>query len=209
MKIDQLSSEKRNRIENALIKEYAQRGYLNASTNAIVKDAGISKGSLFNYIGNKEAQYCYIVSYVLHFFKDKLHDYMTGVDVPKDYFENLLFKSNMKIKMSLEYPLEYKLMFDAYMEESPEIKAFMAEKYAFFSDLSMQNGRETLDSETLKDPNDRDKIVEVVHHLIAGYSTNYLNSRKKLSEDEIVEVLEKMTVELDTYFQLFRKHFFK
>lgn len=44
-----LDSEKQNRILNAAINEFAEKGYENASTNEIVKDAGISKGLLFHY----------------------------------------------------------------------------------------------------------------------------------------------------------------
>ncbi|MCH4887723.1 TetR/AcrR family transcriptional regulator [Acidaminobacter sp. JC074] len=209
MKIEELAEEKRKKIRDALIKEYAQKGYAGASTNTIVKEAGISKGSLFNYIGNKEAQYFYLISYILDFFKDRLQTYMESAQVPEDYFDKLLFRSNMKIRMSLEYPLEYKLMFDAYMEEAPEVKAFMAEKYQAFAALSMQSGKDRLDEKVLKDPEDRDKLVELVHHLIAGYSANFLSKRSKLTEGELADVLEHMTEELNGYFCLLRKQFFK
>lgn len=42
-----LEAEKRERIINAALKEFAQKGYDKASTNEIIKEAGISKGSLF------------------------------------------------------------------------------------------------------------------------------------------------------------------
>lgn len=209
MNIDQLASEKREKLIQALIKEYGTQGYKNASTNVIVKEAEISKGSLFNYIGNKEKQYFFIVEYCLDLFKNKLHEYMQVKEVPKDFFEQLLYRSNMKIRLSLEYPLEYKLMFDAYLEEAPEIKAFMAKQYVKFSEISMTTGKENLDPEVLKNPLERDKVVELVYHMIAGYSVNYLNNHKILTEEEIAGVLEHMTSELSGYFDLLRKHFFK
>ena len=43
-----LELEKQDRIINAAIKEFAQKGYDKASTNEIVKEAGISKGLLYN-----------------------------------------------------------------------------------------------------------------------------------------------------------------
>ena len=43
-----LDDEKRDRILNAAMKEF-RYGYVKASTDIIVKEAGISKGLLFHY----------------------------------------------------------------------------------------------------------------------------------------------------------------
>lgn len=50
-----LNIEKQQRIINAALNEFVQSGYEKASTNKIVKNAGISKGSLFNYFRNPES----------------------------------------------------------------------------------------------------------------------------------------------------------
>ena len=49
-----LQAEKQNRIIQVAIKEFAQNAYVSASTNRIVKECGISKGSLFKYFTDKE-----------------------------------------------------------------------------------------------------------------------------------------------------------
>ncbi len=48
-----LSIEKREKIFNAAAREFAENGYRKASVNSIVRDAGISKGSLFQYFTTK------------------------------------------------------------------------------------------------------------------------------------------------------------
>ncbi len=48
-----LNPEKRKRIFNAAAEEFAENGYRKASVNNIVKNAGISKGSLFQYFSTK------------------------------------------------------------------------------------------------------------------------------------------------------------
>lgn len=48
-----LSSEKREKIFTAAAEEFAEHGYKKASVNSIVKTAGISKGSLFQYFSTK------------------------------------------------------------------------------------------------------------------------------------------------------------
>lgn len=48
-----LSSEKREKIFKSAAEEFAEHGYKKASVNSIVKSAGISKGSLFQYFSTK------------------------------------------------------------------------------------------------------------------------------------------------------------
>ena len=58
-----LSEEKQQRILNAALKEFAQKGYKNASTNQIVKEADISKGLLFHYFKNKKQLFLFLYDY--------------------------------------------------------------------------------------------------------------------------------------------------
>jgi len=51
---DKLKPEKRERIINAALKEFARNGYEKASTNEIIKEAEIAKGKNNGYHGIKE-----------------------------------------------------------------------------------------------------------------------------------------------------------
>ena len=62
-KFMKLESDKRDRIINAAMKEF-RYGYKKASTDIIVKEAGISKGLLFHYFGTKEQLYTFLSHYV-------------------------------------------------------------------------------------------------------------------------------------------------
>ena len=52
-----LKREKQDRMINASLKVFAENGYRHASTDVIVKDAGISKGLLFHYFTSKMGLY--------------------------------------------------------------------------------------------------------------------------------------------------------
>lgn len=52
---ERIPEAKRRAVLRAAMAEFAARGYEAASTNAIVKRIGISKGSLFTYFASKEA----------------------------------------------------------------------------------------------------------------------------------------------------------
>ena len=53
----QLPAEKRRRILDAALEEFAKKDYKSASTDDIAARAGISKGLLFYYFKNKQSLY--------------------------------------------------------------------------------------------------------------------------------------------------------
>lgn len=54
-----LSSDKRERIIDAVFGEFSRNGYEKTSLDAIVKAAGISKGGLYEYISSKEELFAF------------------------------------------------------------------------------------------------------------------------------------------------------
>lgn len=55
-----LAEDKQQAIVRAALYEFAAQGYQRASCNTIVKAAGISKGSLFQYFGSKEGLFLFV-----------------------------------------------------------------------------------------------------------------------------------------------------
>ncbi|MCK5340973.1 MAG: TetR/AcrR family transcriptional regulator, partial [Desulfobulbaceae bacterium] len=47
-------------IVQAAVKEFASKGYQKASVNAIARELGIAKGSLYQYFANKEALFLHV-----------------------------------------------------------------------------------------------------------------------------------------------------
>lgn len=68
---EKISEEKKNRIIKSALKEFAVKGYEEASTNNIVKEAGISKGMIFHYFENKKNLYLYILDYCAELYFQK------------------------------------------------------------------------------------------------------------------------------------------
>ena len=70
-----LPNEKREKIVNAAIEEFAEYGLENASTNRIVANSGIAKGSFYQYFADKLDVFNYLMDVVARekteFFKDK------------------------------------------------------------------------------------------------------------------------------------------
>lgn len=67
-----LKKEKQDRMINAALKIFGMRGYQFASTDDIVKEAGISKGLLFHYFGSKLGLYSFVYDYSVRFMAMEL-----------------------------------------------------------------------------------------------------------------------------------------
>jgi AcrR family transcriptional regulator len=70
-----LPPEKRETIMNAAIEEFADYGLENASTNRIVKNSGIAKGSFYQYFEDKQDVFMHMLDLIekeeIEFFKDQ------------------------------------------------------------------------------------------------------------------------------------------
>lgn len=59
-----LPEEKREKLLRVIIDEFAQHDYKNASVSKICEQAGIAKGSFYQYFTNKKDMYRYLLSHI-------------------------------------------------------------------------------------------------------------------------------------------------
>ena len=97
-----LKKEKQDRMINAALKVFAAGVYAHASTDDIVREAGISKGLLFHYFVSKAGLYSFIYDYSVRYVMLELS---TGVS-PKetDYFELLVQIKHSHLQAMKSYP---------------------------------------------------------------------------------------------------------
>lgn len=97
-----LKKEKQDRMINASLKIFAQNGYAHASTDDIVKEAGISKGLLFHYFGSKIGLYSFIYDYSAKFVSLEMTSTVNRSD--NDYFSLHLQIINAQCNVMKGYP---------------------------------------------------------------------------------------------------------
>lgn len=101
-KLLDLESERRDAILNAALKEFALRGFDNASTNVIAKEAGISKALMFHYVNNKQELFLCMYDYFAELLNKK---YYTKMDfTEKDIFNRLRQSYLLQIELLKQYP---------------------------------------------------------------------------------------------------------
>ena len=59
----QLQEQRKAALLNAALREFAEYGYEQASTNRIAKEAGLSKPLMFHYVGNKQQLFLFVYEY--------------------------------------------------------------------------------------------------------------------------------------------------
>ncbi len=67
-----LSKAKQDRITEAAINEFSEKGYAGASINALVESLGIAKGSIFQYFGDKKGLFLFIFNKSTELVKERL-----------------------------------------------------------------------------------------------------------------------------------------
>lgn len=63
---ERLDSTKKERLMNAMIDEFSQVPFSHASINKIIKEAGIPRGSFYQYFADKEDAYRWVLGRIAH-----------------------------------------------------------------------------------------------------------------------------------------------
>lgn len=104
-----LKEEKQEKILKAAISEFAYTGYDRASTDNIVMNAKISKGSLFNYFINKQGLYEDVIEYIIAKLQKEVKDALEKVN-EEDFYIRLKQLLVIKQEYIHEHALEVKVL---------------------------------------------------------------------------------------------------
>lgn len=105
---EKLTEEERSRVISTCVSEFATQGYSQASTNNIVKQLGIPKGSLFYWFGSKDGLYLYLVDLAMKRFVAMF------ADAARSWPNEILARFGILIESSLDFleqnPDHYRLV---------------------------------------------------------------------------------------------------
>ncbi|MGG3469206.1 TetR/AcrR family transcriptional regulator [Neobacillus pocheonensis] len=200
-----LDKDKQERIINAAIKEFAQKGYDNASTNEIVKEAGISKGLLFHYFGNKKQLYLFLFDYCTELITD---EYYKKVDFKEtDFFKRIRLAVMVKMEMLGTHPDIFKFVQEVFLEDSQEIKAEFDKKKQELTHINMGKFYEGIDYSKFRDDVDLKKIIKIITWTFEKMSDEILNQAKSTPNHELD--YQPIVDETEEYFEVLKTCFYK
>ncbi|EGL83826.1 transcriptional regulator, TetR family [Caldalkalibacillus thermarum TA2.A1] len=193
----QLEPSKQQRIINAALAEFAEHGYEQASTNRIVKKAGIGKGMLFYYFNSKKELYHYLVDYCLNYMTN---NYLSLIDDSEpDFIERYKQAARIKMKVYAENPHVFHFLGNILLNQEVELPDNLAERLEHIRKLGYSKIYDNIDLTLFRDDVDADKVFNIIRWAMEGYEKDLLNRLKgqKLSSidfkpywDEFYEYLD-------------------
>lgn len=200
-----LASEKQDRILNAALKEFAQKGYQKASTNEIVKEAGISKGLLFHYFSNKKDMYLFLYS---HFMDISLKEILEKIDwSEKDIFKRYKLIGQLKFELFQKYPEMFNFIKSVYTEDAPEVKKEIDQKNKQLKDSGYKDMFGDIDVTKFKEGLDIGKTLNIIFWSLEGFA--YRQQDKAIAVEFNQEFLDEVMREMEAYCEILQAAFYK
>lgn len=196
-----LEKEKQERIINAALKEFARNGYERASTNEIIKEAEISKGSLFNYFNSKEELYLFLFDYVIKVI-DIIYDEVDWNET--DFFERMKQLGLAKFKIYKKFPEAFDFLKAAANEDAAEVKAKIDKISKEVIAKGLEKGYQNIDWTKFREDIDLKKMINIINWTMLSFAEA---QRDKVNyfEDVTAEVLK----ESDEYFDILERCFYR
>ncbi|MEW9124084.1 MAG: TetR/AcrR family transcriptional regulator, partial [Thermotaleaceae bacterium] len=189
------------RIINAALKEFARNGYDKASTNEIIKEAEISKGSLFNYFNSKKELYLFLLDYI----SEMIEGIYAEVDWNEtDFFERIRQMGLVKFKVYKKFPQAFDFLKSLSHEDGAEVKFEIKKMEKDITSTGLEKGFQNIDWTKFREDIRRDKMINIINWTMLSFSEMQMNKVDSIEKDGI-EILS----ESDEYLDILKKCFYK
>lgn len=205
--LQNLDSEKRDRIINSAIEEFSNYPFNKASTNTIVKNAGISKGLLFHYFGNKKELYDYISRFVI----EKLFYEVSGrIDWENtDIFERIKQIALVKIELSAAYPQLFSFAITIFTRDNTINYERAVKKYAEY-DINIQElftkvYQHNIDYTLFSEPGNIRVYIDIIRWTIEKFAEERVMN---IDVSNDLSIIKSISDEMNLYIDVLKKAFY-
>ncbi|HSP46636.1 MAG TPA: TetR/AcrR family transcriptional regulator [Clostridiaceae bacterium] len=201
---EKLDPEKKERILNAALEEFAKSGYKNASTNEIVKKAGISKGILFHYFKDKQNLFYYLYDFAM---ERLMEDFYRKIDTDEpDFIERIIQITNTKALLSMKHPGLFRFIETMYIDEVEEASAYVQKINTEILAESEKVLFRNVDMSLFKEDVDLEKAMKIITWTFDGYGKAEFAKAKHLG---VPLDYDRVFKESREYLEMFKKMFYK
>lgn len=163
--------DKRDLIINAALKEFGANSFDKASTNNIVKNAGVSKGLLYHYFKSKKELYDYLTDFIYQTIGDEIRekcDFNEG-----DFFKRIQNVAMIKINLTNRYPGLYDFGMKLIKDYSYEELLAKSKEYNF--ELFQKIYYENIDVSLFKESVDVKVAMTIIQWTIEKFGETFEN----------------------------------
>lgn len=175
----------KEKILNVALEEFALNGYKAASTNAICKNAKISKGLLYHYYESKEILYSNVFKDVINKLKEntsiEINDNnKKGIEYISEYF-------NKKFKFFRENPLYSKLISNAILGSNESTKLMIKE----FEDYNNSLIYKVIENIEINSKFQKEKAFELIVMIGEKLEEKHMKNIDSIDKDLALEEFRK------------------
>lgn len=204
-KIENLEYKRRDAILNAALKEFAAKGFDEASTNVIAKESGISKGLMFHYVNSKKDLFLFLYDYCTDLMNKEYFDLMNFNE--RDIFERLRQSYLLQLELLQKHPWIFEFNKVSTVTKSDEVNKELEERLKQKQSLCYEKMFDLIDESKFRKGLDVERCKQLIFWANIGFTDQILedirnSGKNKLDYDMII-------AKLDGYFNELRKIFYK
>lgn len=199
-----LEVEKRQKIINAAFDEFTEKGYELASTNQIVKNAGIGKGMLFYYFTNKHELFLFLIEYAIEITEK---EFLNKLSEAPDLFERFKNVAIQKLAFLTQYPNAMNFMAKVMINEADQLDETVKEKIHVLEQKTYKLLYSRIDTNLFREEIETEKAIKIIQWTFRGYEEEMTYRLKNENID--VRNLENYFEEFHDYIGVMKKAFYK
>ncbi|WP_051538216.1 TetR/AcrR family transcriptional regulator [Butyrivibrio proteoclasticus] len=190
--------EKQARMINAALKVFSEYGYYHASTDEIVKNAGISKGLLFHYFNSKLGLYSFLYDYATRVVTLELTQNVEKNET--GYFELRKQIYTAKINALSQYPYIFLFLKKAETEDHPEALAEIEDRRDRYNRI-ISTLLERADITGFNSKADYEKVGNILDYTFDGLMEKNIKSDPFRADFFLEEALEYVDMIKDVTYE--------
>lgn len=203
-KFDNLKLDKKNEIIDAALKEFSESGFDKASTNIIVKNAGISKGALFNYFKSKKGLYLYLVDFSTVAFEAMFDN----LDLSEsDIFTRISDIGTKKLKIYHNNPHIFDFLSATQKETSKVVVESIGTKVDKIYEVGIKKMYQDVDYSLFKSGIDVEKAVEIINWTMIGFGSSVMKNMDDAKDGS--KIIEESIEAWESYTTILKDSFYK
>ena len=182
-----LKKEKQDRMINAALKVFAINGYRHASTDDIVKEAGISKGLLFHYFVNKLGVYRFVYDYSVRYMSLELSTRVNSRE--KNLFEIIKQTQGARLNAMKGYPYMQQFLARSAIEDVSEVLEIIGQKREILEN-AYQEIYDRIRFSELPRSVDGKKLFSLLSHAAEGLITEHFQENSFQADMVLEEIVQ-------------------
>ena len=195
---------RKSRILEAALNEFADKGYKKASTNTIVREAGVSKGLLFHYFISKKELYILLYKYAREAIANELFENVNFGD--KDVLNRMTEATVVKVQSYVSHPLFMQLFEKFPMVEDQEIIERIIHIDKRVTEETYEKIFNEIDYYAFKEELNIDRCLQVVRWTVDKISMDW---QKKQNQSKEAPDFDSLKESITHYLELFRDAFYR